>query len=215
MAGAPSRRLGGLVLLLSLALGACGFHAAGTRPLPDPLKRVRIDLVAPYRVSEPPVETSLRDRLVQRGADVVTKDKGDEGVTVIRLSDLRESREVLSVGADGKALEYELILRVRYEVRTGQHVWIPPSQMEARRDYSFNAQQVLPKEQEAERLREFLEDEMAESLLLRIEAVTARETGEPIVAPEAVPGAAPAATGTPETAPATTTPAMPTPPPSE
>lgn len=206
------------LLGLGTLLAACGFHAAGTRPLPDPLKRVRIDLVAPYRVSEPPVETSLRDRLTQRGAEVVKKDKGDENVTVIRLSDLRESREVLSVGADGKALEYELILRVRYEVRTGRHVWIPPSQMEARRDYSFNAQQVLPKEQEAERLREFLEDEMAEMLLLRIEAATARaveepEAAAPAVAPDAAPAAAPSAPPTTEGP--TTAPETPASPPTE
>jgi LPS-assembly lipoprotein len=211
-------RLRGLSLsLLAALLAACGFHAAGTRPLPEPLKRVRVDLVAPYRVSEPPVETSLRDRLVQRGAEVVKKDKGDEGVTVIRLSDLREAREVLSVGPDGKALEYELILRVRYEVRTGQHVWIPPSQMEARHDYSFNAQQVLPKEQEAERLREFLENELAEMLMLRIEATTARAAEEPeAAAPVVAPDATPAATGSEPapTNPSSTTPS-PTPPPSE
>ncbi len=209
--------LRGLALSAFVALlAACGFHAAGTRPLPEPLRRVRVDLVAPYRVSEPPVETALRDRLVQRGAEMVKKDKGDEGVTVIRLSDLREAREVLSVGPDGKALEYELILRVRYEVRTGQHVWIPPSQMETRHEYSFNAQQVLPKEQEAERLREFLENELAEMLMLRIEATTARVAESEAAAPAAAPDAAPAATTTapgPTTPPSTST--TPTLPPSE
>lgn len=183
-----------LALGLALLLGGCGFHPAGTRPLPDPLKRVRIDMVQPYRVSEPPVETALRDRLARRGAKVETKD--DDDVTLIRLSDLRESREVLSVGPDGKALEYELILRVHYEVRTGKHVWIPRTMMEARRDYSFNAQQVLPKEQEAERLREYLENELAELLLLRIEATTAQAARAPspttIVPPVSAPAAAPA-----------------------
>lgn len=175
---------------LTVLVAACGFHAAGSRPLPEPLKRVRIDMVQPYRVSEPPVVAALRDRLTRRGAEVVQK-SGD-GETVIRLSDLRESREVLSVGSDGKALEYELILRVRYEVRQDQYVWIPPSQMEARRDYSFNAEQVLPKEQEAERLREFIENEMAEMLLLRIEAATAKARVEvPVAPPAAAPAAAP------------------------
>lgn len=192
-----------LALGLALLLGACGFHPAGTRPLPDPLKRVRIDMVQPYRVSEPPVETSLRDRLARRGAKVETKD--DDDVTLIRLSDLRESREVLSVGPDGKALEYELILRVHYEVRTGQHVWIPRTMMEARRDYSFNAQQVLPKEQEAERLREYLENELAELLLLRIEAATARAAQAPapvsIVPPVSSPDAEPGAISPGPTAP--------------
>lgn len=178
------------LLVLGLVIAGCGFRAAGARALPEPLQRVRIDMVAPYRVSEPPVETSLRTRLTQRGAEVVEIDDAD--VTVIRLTELRESREVLSVGADGKALEYELILRVNYEVRTGQKVWVPPTAIEVRRDYSFNAQQILPKEQEAERLREYLEDEMAEMLLLRIETAVARAAPP---APE--PDAAPAPTATP------------------
>lgn len=181
-----TRRASLLAVSLCLLLVGCGFHAAGSRALPEPLQRVRIDMVAPYRVSEPAVETALRTRLTQRGAEVV-EDK-DAEVTVIRMSDLRESREVLSVGADGKALEYELILRLNYDVRTGQQVWVPPTPIEARRDYSFNAQQVLPKEQEAERLREYLEDEMAELLLLRIEAAVSR-AAPPAPAPDAAPAA--------------------------
>lgn len=197
--------------LLGLALGACGFHPVGTRALPEPLKRVRIDMVAPYRVSEPPVEAALRTRLLQRGAEVV--EKTEPNLTVIRLTDLRESREVLSVGADGKALEYQLILRVNYDVRRGSEVWAPPTPMEVRRDYSFNAQQILPKEQEAARLREFLEDEMAELLLLRIEAATARPAPlpptEPVVhepsaasvTPASVPALAPVTAENPATGP--------------
>ncbi len=174
-----------LALLLSSALLAgCGFRAAGSRPLPEPLQLVRIDMVAPYRVSEPPVEAELRNRLLRRGAQVVEASRDD--VTVIRLTDLRGSREVLSVGSDGKALEYELILRVNYDVRTGARVWIAPQMIEIRRDFSFNAEQVLPKEQEADRLREFMEGEMAELLLLRIEAQVkqaARQAGSPDAPP--------------------------------
>lgn len=175
----------GLLLApLALLLAACGFHAAGSRALPESLKRVRIDMIAPYQVSEPVVESTLRARLAGRGAEVVEKTRED--VTVIRLTNLREAREVLSVGADGKALEYELILRVNYEVRNGTQVLVPPDQIEVRRDYSFTADQVLPKEQEAARLRDFLETEMAELLLLRIETATARAP-EPAPAIEAAP----------------------------
>lgn len=155
-------------LLLTLLVSGCGFHAAGNRPLPELLKQVRIDVIAPYRVSEPTVEAALRERLLRRGAEVVEKPRDD--VTTIRLTDLKATREVLSVGADGKALEYDLILRVNYEVRRGSLVLIPTDLIEVRRDYSFSADQVLSKEQEAERLRDFLEEEMAELLLLRIEA---------------------------------------------
>lgn len=175
----------GAALSLAVALlSGCGFNIAGSRPLPEPLRRVRIDTVVPYRVSEPPVETALRARLTRRGAEMVEKVKED--VTVIRLTDLKETRQVLSVGADGKALEYQLILRVAFEVRTGDQVWVPPGQIEVRRDYSFNAQQILAKEQEAERLRGFMQDEMAELMLLKIEAAADR-----VAAPTPPPGVVP------------------------
>lgn len=174
-------------LLASALLAGCGFHMAGNRPLPEPLRLVRIDMVAPYRVSEPPVETALRNRLQRRGAEVVEKSRDD--VTVIRLTDLKSTREVLSVGPDGKAQEYDLILRLNYDVRTGSHVWVPPEPVEVRRDFSFNAEQVLPKEQEAERLREYLEDEMAEVLMLRIEAAVAQAVQQAPVQ-DAAPGGA-------------------------
>lgn len=177
---APLRLMALLGLVVSLV--ACGFHVAGSRPLPDLLRTVRIDTAVPYRVSEPPVEVALRTRLARRGADVT--EKAREGVTVIRLTELAESRQVLSVGADGKALEFQLILRVAFDVRTGDRVWLPPDQIEVRRDYSFNAQQILAKEQEAERLRAFMQDEMAELLLLRIEAAADRAAA-PAVPPDA------------------------------
>lgn len=176
--------VGAALVAAAMALSACGFNIAGSRPLPEALRFVRIDTVAPYRVSEPPVETALRARLARRGAEMV--EKARDGVTVIRLTDLKETRQVLSVGADGKALEYQLILRVAFEVSTGDQVWLPADQIEVRRDYSFNAQQILAKEQEAERLRAFMQDEMAELMLLRIEAAASRAA-----APAPPPGAAP------------------------
>lgn len=184
------RLLAAAGLMAAALLAGCGFQPAGSRPLPEPLRLVRIDMVAPYRVSEPPVETALRARLSRRGAEVVEIQRED--VTVIRLTDLKGAREVISVGADGKALEYQLILRVNYDVRTGTRVWVPPQEAEVRRDFSFNAEQVLSKEQEADRLREFMEGEMAEILLLRIEAQVAKAVRQ-VPAPDAAPAAVPPA----------------------
>jgi LPS-assembly lipoprotein len=178
------------VAILCVGLAACGFHLAGTRPMPETLKLVHIDMVAPYRVSEPAVETMLRTLLTRRGSTVVDKPK--EGATQIRLSELEEIRQVLSVGADGKALEFQLITRVTCEVRKGDQVLMPPDRMMLTRDYSFNAQQVLAKESEEERLREFLQNELAELLLLRIEAAAGRA-----VAPAPPPDAAPPALSVP------------------
>lgn len=159
----------GLLPLLALLLGACGFRLLGDRPLPEGLQRVHIDVIAPYEVMEPAVETHLRTLLLRRGSDVVRRP--GPGITEVRLSELETLRTILSIGADGKALEFSLTTRLKLELRRDGQVLIPPTPLEVERDFSFNAQQVLAKEAEEARLRRYLQTELAELILLRLEAV--------------------------------------------
>jgi LPS-assembly lipoprotein len=161
-----------LAALVALSLSACGFHLAGTRPLPQPLQSVYIEVIAPYRVLQPPLETALRSGLQRRGADV--RSSPNDGTTLIRLSELKETREVLSVGIDGKALEYRLVTSVHYEIIGGGKALIEPGDLRLTRDYSFQPEQVLAKEAEEVRLREFIQAEMAQLILLRLEAQLGR-----------------------------------------
>ena len=164
-------------------LAGCGFHWAGNRPLPPELGSVYIDVVTPYRVSKPPLEQALSSRLLRRGAQLAKTLGGAR--TILRVSELRESREVLSVDPFGKAVEYKLTTRVQFELIEGGNVRVPPESVQASRDYSFNAQQVLAKEAEEARLQAFMQDELAELLLLRIEAVLAAPRAAPEGAPPA------------------------------
>jgi LPS-assembly lipoprotein len=171
------------VLGVCLLLTACGFHWAGSRPLPPALAAVYIDVVTPYRVSKPPLEQALSSRLQRRGARLV----GTLGAarTILRVSELKESREVLSVDPFGKAVEYKLTTRVQYLLVEGGAVLVPPDTIQVSRDYSFNAQQVLAKEAEELRLQTFMQDELAELLLLRIEAQLAAPRAAPADVPPA------------------------------
>ena len=170
-----------LALVFAFAVSACGFHLAGSRPLPEPLRSVYVETVAPYRVSEPPVETALRARLLRRGG--VVKTRAEEASCTLRLSDLEERRDVLSVGPDGKALEFLLTTRVRVELIGHDRVLLPAEVLSASRDYSFNAQQVLAKEAEESRLRDYIQSELAELIMLRVEARLAQLVPVPAVAP--------------------------------
>lgn len=163
------------VLLATAALAACGFHPAGSRPLPEVLRKVYIDVVVPYRVSEPPLETSLRTRLTRQGA-TVTKSAAAATAT-IKLTNLKEGRQVLSVGPDGKALEFLLVTTVDYEVIDGGQVLVTPGSLRVTRDYSFNNEQVLAKEAEEVRLREYIQDQLAELLLLKVETQLTHQAG--------------------------------------
>ena len=158
-------------------LTGCGFHFAGSRPLPPALASVYIDVVTPYSVSKPPIEQALRSRLLRRGATLTSSLA--QARTVVRISELTESREVLSVDPFGKAVEFKLTTRVQYEmVETGGDT-VPPATIQVSRDYSFNAQQVLAKEAEEQRLQTFMQDELAELLLLRLEAQLADRSAAP------------------------------------
>ena len=180
--------IGVIVATAALALSACGFHLAGKRPLPPELEEVYLDSVTPYKVSEPPVETRLRAILQRRGATVTSSPSSE--VTTIRLSELKESREALSIGPDGKAVEFRLITRGHYEVFRGKTVLVTPGDLLATRDYSFQPEQVLAKEAEEMRLREFIQSELAEQLMLRIDAALTYHSA--IVEPATPEGAAPA-----------------------
>jgi len=178
------RRSALVAAFCALAAG-CGFHWAGSRPLPSELSWIYIDVVTPYKVSKPPIEAALNTRLLRRGAVV----SGNAGAarTVLRITDLTEAREVLSVDPFGKAVEYKLTTRLRYELLEDGAPVIPGDVMNVSRDYSFNAQQVLAKEAEEARLQAFIQDELAELVLLRLEAQLMARAAAPAV----VPGAAP------------------------
>jgi LPS-assembly lipoprotein len=156
---------------VALLLAACGFHWAGSRPLPPALTSVYIDVVTPYRVSKPPLEGALSSRLLRRGARL--SGSLSAARTILRITELNESREVLSVDPFGKAVEFKLTTRLSYQLIESGNVVLPADTIQVSRDYSFNAQQVLAKEAEEQRLQGFMQDELAELLLLRLEALLA------------------------------------------
>jgi LPS-assembly lipoprotein len=175
-----------LVVAMLGLLGGCGFHWAGSRPLPAELSWLYIDVVTPYQVEKPPLEAALRSRVLRRGGVV----SGSAGAarTVLRISDLTETQEVLSVDPFGKAVEYKLTTRLKYELLEDNRPIVPGDVMRVSRDYSFNAQQVLAKEAEEARLRSFIQDELAELLLLRLEALINSRAAAPAGAAGATPG---------------------------
>lgn len=162
------RRRALLLGLSSAALTACGFRLQGSRPLPEPLRRVFLESRQQYSAEEPAIETALRTRLRRRGADVT----GAAGTadSVLTLSDIQQSSEVLSVDTRGRAIEFEILVEVTFSLTAGGDTLIPRQALSARRALSFPTEQILPKEAEEARLAEFLQDELAQRILLQLES---------------------------------------------
>jgi len=182
-----------VVSAATLILAGCGFHLAGRTTVPPQLQTVYIDFVDPYHVDAPPLQSDLVDRLTNSGARVMAHPQ--QAKSILRLSNLTQTREVIAIGPDGRALEYRLITSVRYELASGGQVLLPPETQMVSSDYSFNAQQILAKEEEETRLEKYIQDELAELLLVRIQA---RLTHLPPV-PATVPAAAASAAAPPVT----------------
>jgi LPS-assembly lipoprotein len=183
------------ILGAAALLAGCGLHLAGERPVPPALSSIYVDMVQPYRVGTPPLETALQSRLTSRGADV--KSHEGDAKSILRLSNLSETRETLSVGADGKANEYRLVTQVTYEVISNGAAVVQPQVQGISRTYSFSIDEILAKETEESRLRNYMQDELAALILLRIDAELARQppsspAGTPAAGPSAPPASAPA-----------------------
>ncbi len=182
------RLLTAVMLSVVAGLSGCGFKLIGSGGLPPELASVYVDMALGYRVAEPVIETALRSKLLQRGARIASK--SDRADTEIRLSDLDERRETLSIGSDGKALEYRLVIGVRYELLQNGIALLPAANIAVSRDYSFQLDQILQKELEEEQLRDYIQNELAELVLLRITTgLAAQRRSEP--APQVVPASDP------------------------
>lgn len=201
-----------LLLLVTAGLAGCGFRLVGSDSLPPELKNVTVQPERGLQAAEPPVAVALRQVLARRGAAVETR--AEASSAVIRLSKVSDYREIIALGTDGKALEYRLVQSVAYDLRQNGIVLAGPDVVTVSRDYSFKINQVLATEQEEQELRQYLQQQLANLVLLRIEntlhhqRVSAGDL-QPVVGP---PLPQPAPDATPVAAPAADVPALAAPP---
>lgn len=161
-ASAPPRTMALLALLnLALLLHGCGFQLRGQAVLPPALTHTWIEGGRGDLLAE------LRQALRDAGAELVD-DRG-QASAVLRLLEQRNGRRVLSVRPDGKVLEYELTLQLRYTVEDPEgHSLLGPQRLEVRRDYLFDRTDVLGKSVEEEALRRDMTRDLVRLLMLRL-----------------------------------------------
>jgi LPS-assembly lipoprotein len=170
-------------LLAVVLLTGCGYHLKGGRPLPPEMSVVHLDYRAyGYEVVQSRLEESLRAQLQRRGARVVTSTTDASGrLTVHRLD---QKTRILSVGATGKAIEYEIEATVEFDYSVDGFLRVPRESMTVFREYSFDETRVLATEAYGDQLRREMQEELADLILLRIDAVLASTPGNPAPAGE-------------------------------
>src|ERR1700722_3060875 len=134
-------------LVLSLALGGCGFRLAGSEHLPAVLAKPYLSVKDPYTDFSREFERELKSSgaLLQDG-------RQDATATIEVTKDFVEQR-TLAVSARNIPTDYELRYTVIFEVKGPDDQILPPQTITLSRDYSFEENELLAKEHEADILR--------------------------------------------------------------
>ena len=158
--------LNSFVVFSLIVLASCGFHLRGAATLPDSLKVMYVQGVNLKKG----LGLELKRGLTRNDVSVVEAYQDDSAVLTVLEN--KVERRVLSVGSDAKVSEYELYGTVKFSIsdRNGQ-VLGENQQVEAQRDYQFDQDQVLGKEEEERLLREQLNQQLAQSILRYLSAL--------------------------------------------
>jgi LPS-assembly lipoprotein len=154
-------RAGIAALVLSLALGGCGFRLAGSEHLPAVLAKPYLSVKDPYTDFSREFERELKSSgaLLQLG-------RQDATATIEVTKDIVEQR-TLAVSARNIPTDYELRYTVTFEVKGPDAQILAPQTITLSRDYSFEENELLAKEHEADILRAHMAQDLA-TMAMRI-----------------------------------------------
>lgn len=153
-----------LAVLASLQLTACGFQLQGSDNWPDAWRAYALEFPRRDGAMQDFVD-ELHDALRQRGLR-----EADGGPHFnLKMTALRDQKSIAAIGADGKAVEFDLARELTFFVQARDWRSAPIS-LSASRRLSFDPAVVLAKEAEEQRLLAALSRELSQRLLLRVEA---------------------------------------------
>lgn len=154
------------IFLLSLTLLACGYQLRGLQN-----GNVELAINSVYLSGggqDAALLSLLQQRLQQLGVDQV--DSAELADVSLSIANVSQSRRVLSVNNSAKVSEFELFYSVSYAVAAGNG---EPSQRtaSARRDITFDEDQVLAKAEEELQLYEDMRNDAANTILRVLQRV--------------------------------------------
>ncbi|MEO8460088.1 MAG: LPS assembly lipoprotein LptE [Dokdonella sp.] len=159
------------VLIVTLIAG-CGFHLRGEADLPAAMRHVFID-------SGDPLDSLTRDltKAFER-AGATVEDHAGEGISNMKITANRLRTDVLSVGGNARANEYQMTYHVEFVVQDAAGKELLPRQViELSREFTFDSGQSLGIAAEQDVLTDELHRDMVQTIVRRLGALSHRDTG--------------------------------------
>jgi LPS-assembly lipoprotein len=148
-----------------LLLAGCGFHLEGRAPLPAVVKTPYLE--APDTQSD--FIQYLRHDLLSNGAQLMYE-KTHASAVVSILSD-RVARRALSTSTTNRVNQYEVTYTIAFSVTSQGKELLPPQQLSATRDYSFDETLLLAKGHEEDILRQDMARNLADEVMRRLSSL--------------------------------------------
>lgn len=154
-----------LLLITISQLTACGFRLRGQVDVPEELKQVHIAGSAEFA----PLTLELKKVLQRSGTRVLSSQA--EAQSVIAISNETFKKRVLTVDAQGRAAEYELIYTLDFIVtKTDGELIVPRQKIDLTRDYRFDPNNVLAKDAEEAQIRKEMVSFAVRQMMRRIDS---------------------------------------------
>lgn len=152
-----------IVLLLSLLLGACGFHMRGQNNFALPFQKLYVQSANEFA----PFINELK--IAIGASDVQITESPDQAQLTLQIVSEVTDKQILSLSAAGRVLEYRLQYRISlraYDQK--QQEWLAPQEITLRRDYSYDDTQVIAKQQEEALLYKNMRGDAVQQVLRRL-----------------------------------------------
>ena len=152
-----------IVLMLTLLLGACGFHLRGHGALALPFQTLYVKSANDYA----PFITELKRTIEANGVQVT--DAPDHAQLTLHIVSEVTDKQILSLSGGGRVREYRLQYRISlraYDSR--QQDWLAAEEITLRRDFSYDDTQILAKEQEEALLYQNMRSDAVQQILRRL-----------------------------------------------
>ena len=153
-----------LALLLAAGLSDCGFHVRGDAPL-------EFRTLAIVGAENTPLVIDLK-RSLRGNAKVTIVDKPEQAETTLYIVLNQNDKSILTLSGGGRVREFQLTQKIVFRVADAKgNEWMPQSEINVRRDFSFNDSQALAKEGEERLLLADMQADAVQQMLRRLAAV--------------------------------------------
>lgn len=153
------------ILFTLLLLQSCGFHLASEGEFSSEVSNTHVQALSSSNELVRLIEKNLRTNRV----NVVD---ADHATALLRILSEETEKVVLTLDNDGKAREYELLLRISFEVkRPDNSVMLNQQKIDLNRDFVFDKNDILGATEEEQEMFNEMRNDAAKLIVYRLQSL--------------------------------------------